>query len=172
MRWKAIMHPRLDSLHYSYVVLWLFFFCRTHAKHEKAFWKLPKAIKFWVCDHKTHYICRLWFSSVIFCPWCLYFICWAKKIKETLANITLGWIRLCAVLFFVWVKQLLSCFSHPTAARCRKSALWEESCPLLCLVFAGQEKSHTAVLWCLNLPGIQPKGQVQQTKAFKHKASL
>lgn len=97
MRWKAIMHTRLDSLHYSYVVLWLFFFffCRTHAKHEKAtrtrnlldsvaFWKLPKAIKFWVCDHKTHYICRLWFSSVIFCPWCLYFICWAKKSKKHL----------------------------------------------------------------------------------------
>lgn len=31
---------------------------------------------------------------------------------------------------------------------------------------------HTAVLQHLNLPGIQPRDQVQQTEAFKHKAYL
>lgn len=47
-----------------------------------------------------------------------------------------------------------------------------EICLLPFLVFAGQEKPLTAVLQHLNLPGIQPEGQVQQTEAFKHKASL
>lgn len=68
--------------------------------------------------------------------------------------------------------------THFSSRCCCRLAGWllrderGEICLLPCLVFAGQEKPLTAVLQHLNLPGIQPKGQVQQTEAFKHKASL
>lgn len=88
----------------------------------------------------------------------------------------------CMQLKPLWLTfNSLACTQHLLSCTYSAAAGWlagcwgmseGEICLLPCLVFSGQEKPLTAVLQCLNLPGIQPRDQVQQTKAFKHKASL